>query len=269
MPNDLTELTDRVLKEVIKNQVILPSTYKEHFENHAREMQIDLNYEDMVSKAAQNRLDEANALMEKSTCNLDTLEKTTHDAQKAIEDQDLQKLSQVFKEIEGLKNSLSSLKTQLHTDSLTKTYNRKWLSEYILSEGHFLQNGVLAFIDLDKFKIINDEHGHIIGDKVLQYVAGFLRSSLKNSKVIRYAGDEFIIISQEKDMEHCFTKLNGLQESLLSKKLKASNGEILNLSFSFGLTRFSEGADFRDILEIADTLMYENKKREHRIVEKV
>ncbi len=44
MSNKLTELTDRVLKEVIKNEVILPSMYQEHFENNAREMDIDLDY---------------------------------------------------------------------------------------------------------------------------------------------------------------------------------------------------------------------------------
>ena len=262
MSKELTELTDRVLKEVIKNQVILPSTYKEHFENHAREMQIDLDYEDMVSKTTQNRLDEANALMEKSNCNLDELEKTTADAKVAIQAQDLEKLSLVVKEIESLKDSLASLKSQLHTDTLTKVYNRKWLMENLLSDGKFKDNGVLVFIDLDKFKTINDEHGHIIGDKVLQYIASYLRSNLKDSHVIRYAGDEFLVVSPEHDMAHCFARLKALQENLLSKKLKASNGDLLHLAFSYGLTHYSKGADFRDVLEIADSLMYENKKRD-------
>lgn len=260
MSNKLTEITDRVLKEVIKNEVILPSTYKEHFDNHAREMQIDVNYEEMVDKATQKRLDQANELMEKTHCNLDNLEQTTITAQEAIKDNDLDKLALVSKEIAGLKSALGELKSQLHTDTLTRIYNRKWMVEHILNDGEFMNEGILVFIDLDKFKPINDTHGHVVGDKVLQYLASFLKSHLKSMDVIRYAGDEFIAISNKHQMEECYMKMKKLQEDLLNKKLKASNGELLYLSFSFGLTRFENGSSFRDVLEIADSLMYENKK---------
>ncbi len=261
MANKLTELTDRVLKEVIKNEVILPSTYKEYFDNHAREMQIDVNYEEMVDKATQKQLNEANEIMEKTYCNLDNLERSTKDAQNAIQEKDLDKLSLVVKEIEDLKISLSSLKEQLHTDTLTKVHNRKWLMENILDNGNFKYDGTLVFINLDRFKSINDGHGHIVGDKVLQYLAGFLKSSLKRSMdIIRYAGDEFIVISKNEHMEACYLNMKKIQEELLNKKLKATNGDLLYLSFSFGLTRFETGSNFRDVLEIADSLMYENKK---------
>jgi len=260
MANQLTELTDRVLKEVIKNEVILPSTYKEHFDNHAREMQIDLDYESIVNEETQRQLSEANELTEKTYCNLDTLQKTTQDAQDAIRDKDLDKLALVTREISGLKSALGELKAQLHTDTLTNAHNRKWLMENILYDGDFISNGILAFIDLDKFKPINDKYGHIIGDKVLQYLVGFLKSNLKGMDIIRYAGDEFIIVSKNEHMEQCYLRLKKLQEDLLSKKLKAANGELLYLSFSFGMARFETGANFRDILEIADSLMYENKK---------
>jgi len=260
MANKLTELTDRVIKEVIRNEVILPSTYKEHFDNYAREMQIDVNYEEMVDEATQQRLTEANDIMDKTCCNLDNLEKTTQNAQDAIEKQDLDKLALVTQEISDLKSSLSILKAQLHTDTLTNVYNRKWMMENLLHDGSFIYDGTLAFIDLDKFKPINDQHGHIIGDKVLQYLASFLKSNLRGMDIIRYAGDEFLVISKDEQMETCYTRMKKLQEDLLSKKLKASNGELLYLSFSFGLTRFEVGSNFRDVLEIADSLMYENKK---------
>jgi len=261
MSNKLTELTDRVLKEVIKNEVILPSTYKEHFESHAKDMKIDLDYEEIVSETAQKRLNDANELVYKTHCSLDSLEKTTASAQAAIEENDLDKLSTVFKEIAGLKDSISELKGQLHTDTLTKVYNRKWMMEHLVNDGNMKNEGILVFIDLDKFKPINDIHGHVIGDKVLQYLATFLKSNLKDMDVVRYAGDEFIAISKSTQMEACYMKMKKLQEDLLSKKLKASNGELLYLSYSFGLTRFEEGSSFRDVLEIADSLMYENKKQ--------
>lgn len=264
MSNKLIEITDRVLKEVIKNEVILPSTYKEHFENHAKNMNIDIDYELLIEKTTQSRLNEANCLMEKTTCSLDLLQETTEQAQKAIQEKDLDKLALVTKEIVGLKNALGDLKEQLYTDTLTNIHNRKWLSANILNDGKFLFDGVLIFIDLDKFKPINDVHGHVIGDKVLQYLSGFLKINLKGMDIIRYAGDEFIVISKYESMEKCFTRFKRLQEDLLSKKLKAANGEILYLSFSFGLTRFDKNSNFRDILEIADSLMYENKKNKEK-----
>jgi len=261
MSNKLTEITDRVLKEVIKNEVILPSTYKEHFEHHAKEMKVDLDYEEMVEKTTQRRLEEANTIMVKTHCSLDELERTTQTAQDAIRDQDLDKLAIVTREIAGLKSALGSLKSQLHTDTLTSIYNRKWMMEHLLDDGEFKNEGILIFIDLDKFKPINDIHGHVIGDKVLQYLASFLKSNLKDMDVIRYAGDEFLAVSTNHNMEEAFMKMKKIQEDLLSKKLKASNGELLYLSFSFGLTRFEKGSSFRDVLEIADLLMYENKKQ--------
>lgn len=261
MSNKLTELTDRVLKEVIKNEVILPSTYKEHFENNAREMQIDLDYEKMIDESAQSRLDEANEIAEKTYCNLETLQKTTQDAHEAIENQDLDKLAQVSSEINKLREEMDTIKTQLYTDTLTSVHNRKWLSENILHDNDFIDQGIFVFIDLDNFKPINDNHGHVIGDKVLQYLAGFLKASLKEMEVIRYAGDEFIVISKHDHMEEIYMKFKRLQEELLSKKLKASNGELLYLSFSFGVTRFEVGSNFREVLEMADSLMYENKRQ--------
>ncbi len=260
MANKLTELTDRVLKEVIKNEVILPSTYKEHFENHAREMQIDLDYENIVNEETQRRLNEANELTEKTYCNLDTLQKTTQDAQDAIRNKDMDRLALITEEIYDLKSALGDLTAQLHTDTLTNARNRKWLMKNVLSDGDFISNGILAFIDLDKFKPINDKYGHVIGDKVLQYLVGFLKSNLKGMDIIRYAGDEFIVISQNEHMEECYLRLKQLQEELLSKKLKAANGELLYLSFSFGMARFEAGSNFRDALEIANSLMHENKK---------
>ncbi len=260
MADNLIELTDRVLKDVIKNQVILPSPYKEHFETHARDMNIDLNYEAMMESIAQKEFNTASELMNKTSCNIDDLQETTEHARLAIQSQDLQQLAQVINEINSLKSSLGDLKAQLHTDTLTKAHNRKWLIENLLLDGKFLNEGILAFIDLDNFKKINDNHGHVIGDKVLQYIASFLNANLKDMEVVRYAGDEFLVVSKKLKMEDCYTQLKKLQEDLLNKKLKASNGELLYIAFSYGLTRFEKGADFRDILEIADSLMYENKR---------
>jgi len=261
MSNILTKITDLVLKDVIKNEVVLPSTYKEHFDNHARAMNVDLDYEDMVSKVTQDRLSQADEMVDKTHCTLDNLEKTTQIAQEAIEEKNLDKLDLVMQEIKSLQSSISDLQGELHTDTLTKLYNRKWMMQHIITpSGEFSHEGILIFIDLDKFKSINTIHGYVIGDKVLQYLATYLKSTLKGMDVIRYAGDEFIVINKGKNLQDAFKLMKTTQENLLSKKIKASNGELLYLAFSFGLTRFEPNSNFRDVLEIADSLMHENKK---------
>ncbi|HIC43965.1 MAG TPA: GGDEF domain-containing protein [Sulfurimonas sp.] len=212
-------------------------------------------------KQRKNNLNKLMKLCKKTFCSLDNLEKTTHTAKEAIKNQDLNQLALVVKEIKGLKSALGSLKNQLYTDTLTNLYNRKWLMEHLLDDGTFKNEGILIFIDIDNFKPINDIYGHVIGDKVLQYFASFFKVNLKKMDVVRYAGDEFVAISNNPKMEESFIKMKKIQEDLLSKKLKLSNGEPLCLTFSFGLTRFEKGSNFRDVLEIADSLMYKSKKQ--------
>ncbi len=260
MKNKLTELTDRTLKDIIKNEVILPSTYKERFDFHANEMKMTIDYETFAREAADEIINSANDVMEKTSCNLDDLERTAKNAQEAIVAKDEARLALITKEIIELKSSVNSLRDQLHTDTLTRVHNRKWLYEHLLHEEAFKYDGTLAFISVDHFKAINDKHGHVIGDKVLQYLAGFLKKSLKGMDIVRYAGEQFIIISRGEKLGDCFNKMRSLQEDLLNKKLKSANGELLYLDFSFGLTRFNIGSGFRDVLEIADTLMHENKR---------
>ena len=68
-----------------------------------------------------------------------------------------------------------------------------WL---LLDDGKFQNDGKMAFIDLNKFKIINDTHGHLLGDLVLKYLVKFLQKELayEGVNVMRYAGDEFMVL---------------------------------------------------------------------------
>lgn len=73
----------------------------------------------------------------------------------AIEEHDDVALGQIKAEVEKLKKELEETKDELYRDPLTKVYNRKWLSEVLCDDDVFIKNGVLTFIDLNDFKIIN------------------------------------------------------------------------------------------------------------------
>jgi diguanylate cyclase (GGDEF)-like protein len=184
---------------------------------------------------------------------------TTSKAINAIKDKNESLLQEVLRETEKLRKEVEKLKKSVYKDELTHVYNRKWLHDYYLSNESdiFNQDGILAIIDLNYFKQINDTYGHIIGDKVLIFIANQLKKS--KQRVIRYGGDEFIMIfSKELSMQNAFNSLKNIRENVISKKLK-SNDSSFKVSFSFGLAKFNVNDDLASIIELADKNMYNDK----------
>jgi diguanylate cyclase (GGDEF)-like protein len=147
----------------------------------------------------------------------------------------------------------------MYKDELTNVYNRKWLHDNILDDSAqgFKNSGTLAIIDLNFFKIVNDTYGHTVGDKVLVFIAQFLRRVEKN--IVRYGGDEFIVIfSDETTEKNALLKLNAAREDLLTKHLKIKDISF-KVSFSVGVQEFKKGDSLSDIIEKADTNMYNDK----------
>jgi diguanylate cyclase (GGDEF)-like protein len=126
-----------------------------------------------------------------------------------------------------------------------------------LEDEKFKEDGVLAFIDIDDFKEINDVHGHLIGDKVLKLLAQTLKR-LQDCFITRYAGDEFLVLSNLKTLGQIEEKLLTILKNLKSTGLK-SGDSVFTISFSYGLSSFSKGENIKDIIEKADTNMYNYK----------
>ena len=118
----------------------------------------------------------------------------------------------------------------------------------------------MMMIDLDNFKKINDEYGHIVGDIMLKNVSGFLKKFMRRSDLVfRYGGDEFCIILRN-------TTLNGANE-LANRIRKSINNEIftcgdheIKITVSIGLVKIHEEDDSIKFIERADRLLYEAKE---------
>lgn len=145
-------------------------------------------------------------------------------------------------------------------DLLTGLPNRLALEEYFRKLQQEQGKQTLYFVDMDRFKSINDRFGHRVGDKVLQEVAARLRSLNLQTKSTsyRYGGDEFVIIGDT------FLTEALLQENL--KKIFADPVTVENnsfpLSWSIGSQTFMPGnSDFEEVLIKADSRMYMEKAK--------
>ncbi len=262
------EKNKRVL-EIVSNEtknsieqipVVTPTVYASIFSEFAKKSNIDIEDESDLSKEiVSNECNKLTTLQNETSKNVQTLSESTNKAIDAIRNKDDKILNQVFKETQALRHEIEKLKESVYKDELTHAYNRKWLHDTYLDEtdNSFTQNGILAIIDLNYFKQINDTHGHIIGDKVLI----FITNGLKKIKlpVIRYGGDEFILIFKDDvSKEKALSLLNKLREEIISKKLKAHN-DTFRVSFSFGITQFKEHDELAQVIEKADKNMYNDK----------
>lgn len=160
---------------------------------------------------------------------------------------------------------LNSLKTEfLFTDSLTGLYNRAYLKELshkIDKKGPAGSSAVLM-LDVNKFKSINDEFGHAEGDAALVKVAEILKSSVGAlGSVIRYAGDEFIILLNTKQPEIIEGCIRSIHRRFMEENEKTNKG--YELTLSIGSCPISvQASTIDDMINEADRLMYVEKKRE-------
>lgn len=119
----------------------------------------------------------------------------------------------------------------------------------------------ILMVDIDEFKLINDNHGHVFGDQVIREVANEIRSSLRPSDAVgRYGGDEFLVI-----LEGCpLSRAMELSERLLShvRKMKFIDKDAVRCSLSIGVasTENQQAASETELLKIADEALYQAKE---------
>lgn len=264
MSNKLKEVTYLTVKNLKNHDIILPGKYSITFENVAKQLQVDFDKEDIILKDLHQNEEHVNKIVQKTNESLTTLQQSTTNAQKAIEEKNDKSLESINKELSEMKKQIDYLQKELFSDPLTGAYNRKWFADYYLKDDKFQSDGYIAFIDLNKFKIINDNYGHLVGDQVLKYLVKFLKKELNHPgiNIVRYAGDEFIILFEKEETSSLNVNkiMIDSQEKLSQQKLKSSKIKELSFGFSFGLTSFKENQDIEYVLEIVDELMYKNKQ---------
>lgn len=243
-------LTDEAKVQMKKLDIVFPRRYSILFSDIAKKNNISLGPEETVTNEM---------IDDKVVQHVEQLSNSAEKAVDAIETNNTDKLQEVLTETKSLREEIEQLRSAVYEDVLTKVFNRRWMEEnYLHSEGETLiKNGVLAMVDMNDFKYINDTFGHISGDKVLFYVASQLRRS--GGQVVRFGGDEFFILFDEGVTKNTANlKIHNIRELVIKKQLK-SEGKTFKTSFSYGLAEFKIGDTIESVVKAADEAMYEDK----------
>ncbi len=148
-------------------------------------------------------------------------------------------------------------------DSLTGLYNRRYLETYLKG---LMDNAVerrkplaLLMLDIDHFKIVNDTHGHLVGDKVLQAVAEALTNSLRSVDMIaRIGGEEFVVVMPDTSEEFAEAVAERLRRRVADTHVSCDGvDEPVTVNISIGLTmRTGEDKSVEDLMKRADKALY-------------
>lgn len=183
---------------------------------------------------------------------------------------------------EDLQQANAALRESSMVDPLTGLKNRRFLNVLMPEElartlrqqrEHAAGSAVgrnidlcLLMVDLDHFKMVNDEHGHAAGDSVLRQVADVMRATCRASDVVvRWGGEEFLIVARNTDRGHAHMLAQQVCEAVRSHRFDLGNGVVLNKRCSVGFTAFPllpgapERFGWEQALELADQCLYAAK----------
>ena len=164
------------------------------------------------------------------------------------------------------KESKSMMRHELRTDELTQLYNRRAFATHAMTEREFCiaSNSDLSvlILDIDDFKLINDQYGHAVGDEVLIQVSHIIKSYVRKSDcVYRWGGEEFVCLLPVTGLFEANQVANKLVAKISDTDFNISNVVTINLTVSIGVAQWVEGESIsRDTLVRADKALYNAKQ---------
>ncbi len=163
-------------------------------------------------------------------------------------------------------SKLDKTQALLYRDDLTGLFNYRYLDIALDSElrraQRFQTSFSLLFLDLDNFKLVNDQYGHLIGSNLLKKVAETLVGTLREvDTIIRYGGDEYIIVLLGANSRRGFLTAERIRKALDQSIFRFEGDVELSITASIGVAAFPEhGIDKETLIRIADEMMYSSKR---------
>jgi len=168
-------------------------------------------------------------------------------------------------ELEQARGEMRELKTLADTDPLLGILNRRAfvaeLHRSLALIDRYRVPASLVFIDLNDLKVINDQHGHAVGDKALLHVAKTLTDNIRQTDILgRLGGDEFGLLLTQTEAEVAHKKAHAL-EGIVKAHPISLDDELLALDIASGVVALSKGISAEEALDQADANMYVRKRQ--------
>lgn len=160
----------------------------------------------------------------------------------------------------------------IFVDDLTGLFNTRYLDMVLQNElsraRRFKKHLSLLFIDIDFFKLVNDNHGHLVGSWVIIEASRIFKSCLRDIDItVRYGGDEFIIILAETDRQGAQVVGERIRKELENHVFRPKDKLELKLTCCVGIATYPEDAtDKEELIHLADKAMYRGKETTRNVV---
>ena len=283
MEDTIKKISQKTLKELLKaDKLPYPFYYKEIFNSIAKEqglieqlnpklLCLTPNINEILLEATKKMLDQVQGTSKTiKTSSQEVIEEINEANPEEIKETVIKFSSFLINNVNEMENKIKELEGELDKaykellmDPLTKVYNRKALERdlsIILEKGKKRDlDLVVAFLDMDNFKYINDTYGHLVGDFVLIKFTKMLKTLTRSSdKIYRYGGDEFVIIFNRTPLISAIKTIERIIDKINKTKFKYKD-YIINLSISAGIAPHKKGDDIDTLLKRADDALYEAK----------
>jgi diguanylate cyclase len=178
------------------------------------------------------------------------------------------RLDESRREVEELRKEVRRAREDAMIDGLTGLANRRSfdvaLADCLAAAAPDTQGPSLLIADIDHFKRINDNYGHLFGDKVIRSIATILRDNVKGKDLAaRYGGEEFVIILPGTSVAGAHSLAETIRKTVAGSRIKrvGSNEIIANVTISLGVACHRPGESEQELIARADKALYQSKQQ--------
>ena len=196
----------------------------------------------------------------RATANLDAIARITGSMLSRVRDAET-RLAKATYETDALRAKLAEANDTARRDALTGLPNRRAFDEAFATRCDTDAPFCLAVCDIDRFKRINDEHGHPVGDRVLSAVGKTLADECGGHLVVRHGGEEFAVLLRGFALADAAEHLDRVRAVIAGKRfrIRESDKPLGQVTLSIGVTAVHAGEDVTSAFDRADRLLYTAK----------